>query len=325
MEEKRQKSFILQLKQVKMEQLATRDGFGNALTKLGEDKRIVVLDADLSESTRSKKFKDLYPDRFFNIGISEQDMIGTAAGLAISGKIPFACTFAVFATGRVYDQIRVSVAYSNANVKIIGTHAGLLTGEDGASHQALEDVALMRALPNMTIIQPADALETEKAVKAIIKHEGPVYLRLGRAKIPTITSENQEFEIGKGTILKEGSDITIIASGIMVHKALEAAELLEQENIKAKVINIHTLKPIDKELIINSAKQTKAIITVEDHSVIGGLGSAVAEVLSENHPTKLKRIGVQDKFGESGDSNELYKKYNMDIEDIVKAAKELNN
>tara|TARA_Y100000310_G_scaffold275909_1_gene292700 strand:+ start:11102 stop:12079 length:978 start_codon:yes stop_codon:yes gene_type:complete len=325
MEEKRQKSFILQLKQVKMEQLATRDGFGNALTKLGEDKRIVVLDADLSESTRSKKFKDLYPDRFFNIGISEQDMIGTAAGLAISGKIPFACTFAVFATGRVYDQIRVSVAYSNANVKIIGTHAGLLTGEDGASHQALEDVALMRALPNMTIIQPADALETEKAVKAIIKHEGPVYLRLGRAKIPTITSENQEFEIGKGTILKEGSDITIIASGIMVHKALEAAELLEQENIKAKVINIHTLKPIDKELIINSAKQTKAIITVEDHSVIGGLGSAVAEVLSENHPTKLKRIGMQDKFGESGDSNELYKKYNMDIEDIVKAAKELNN
>ncbi|MDP7140832.1 MAG: transketolase family protein [Candidatus Woesearchaeota archaeon] len=308
-----------------MEQLATRDGFGNALTKLGEDKRIVVLDADLSESTRSKKFKDLYPDRFFNMGVSEQDMIGTAAGLAISGKVPFACTFAVFATGRVYDQIRVSVAYSNANVKIIGTHAGLLTGEDGASHQALEDVALMRALPNMTVIQPADALEAEKAVEAIIKHEGPVYLRLGRAKIPTITSENQEFEIGKGTVLKEGSDITIIASGIMVHKALEATELLEQENIKAKVINIHTLKPIDKELIINSAKQTKAIITVEDHSVIGGLGSAVAEVLSENHPTKLKRIGVQDKFGESGSSDELYKKYNMDVEDIVKAAKELNN
>ena len=324
MEKKKQRSFILQLKQVKMEPLATRDGFGNALTKLGEDKRIVVLDADLSESTRSKKFKDLYPDRFFNIGISEQDMIGTAAGLAISGKIPFACTFAVFATGRVYDQIRVSVAYSNANVKIIGTHAGLLTGEDGASHQALEDIALMRALPNMTVIQPADALEAEKAVEAIIKHEGPVYLRLGRAKLPTVT-ESSEFEIGKGTILKEGSDVTIIASGIMVHKALEAAELLEQENIKAKVINIHTLKPIDKELIINSAKQTKAIITVEDHSVIGGLGSAVAEVLSENHPTKLKRIGMQDKFGESGSSDELYKKYNMDVEDIVKAAKELNN
>jgi len=228
-----------------MEQLATRDGFGNALTKLGKDKRIVVLDADLSESTRSKKFKELYPERFFNIGISEQDMIGTAAGLAVSGKIPFACTFAVFATGRVYDQIRVSVAYSNTNVKIVGSHAGLLTGEDGASHQALEDIALMRALPNMTIVQPVDALEAEKAVDAIIKYKGPVYLRLGRGKLPVI-SEDSKFELGKGVILKEGNDITIIASGIMAHKALEAAKLLEKENIKVRVVNIHTIKPIDE-------------------------------------------------------------------------------
>ncbi|MAG08305.1 transketolase [Candidatus Woesearchaeota archaeon] len=328
-----------------MEQ-ATRDGFGNALTKLGKDKKIVVLDADLSESTRSKKFKELYPDRFFNMGVSEQDMIGTAAGLASSGKIPFACSFAVFATGRVYDQIRVSVAYSNANVKIVGSHAGLLTGEDGASHQATEDITLMRALPNMTVVQPADAIEAEKATEAISKYKGPVYLRLGRHKVPVIFDglshhhsktdgetnleemqkhfdKKYKFELGKGLTLKEGNDITIIASGVMLHKALEAAELLEKENIKARVVNIHTIKPIDEKLIIKCAKETKAIITAEDHSIIGGLGSAVAEVISENYPAKLKRIGLRDVFGESGKPEDLYKKFGMDVKDIVDAAKEL--
>lgn len=301
---------------------ATRDGFGKGIVKAGKNKDVVVLDADLAESTKSILFKEKYPERFFDMGISEMDMIGTAAGLAASGKIPFACSFAVFATGRAYGAMRLAVI-SELNVKIVGSHAGIGTGEDGATHQSIDDISLTRTLPGMTVIQPCDSVETEKAVLALVKHKGPAYLRTTRSKIPILTKENDPFIIGKGNVMAEGKDITIIASGALVHIALDAAEELKKQNISARVINIHTIKPIDKDLIIKAAKETKGIVTAEDHNIIGGLGSAVAEILSENYPTKIKRIGVNDQFGQSGKPDELYQEYGLTKEEIIKASKEL--
>lgn len=296
--------------------IPTRDGYGKALVEIGEDERVVVLDADLSESTRTAWFAKKYPDRFFNMGISEQDMIGTAAGLATCGKIPFATSFAVFVTGRAYDQIRMSIAYPNLNVRLVGSHSGLLTGADGASHQALEDIALMRSLPNMTVIQPADAVEAEKATKALVKYKGPVYLRLVRDKVPIIFHDDYNYKIGKAVILNEGENIAILATGAMVHEALKAAQLFKK--IKPYVINIHTIKPLDSKLILKIAKEVDIFVTVEDHSIIGGLGSAVTELLAEKEPKIVKCIGVNDKFGESGNPKELYKKYGIDSISIVR-------
>lgn len=301
---------------------ATRDGFGKGIVKAGKNQNVVVLDADLAESTRSIKFQELYPDRFFDMGIAEMDMVGTAAGLAASGKIPFACSFAVFSTGRAYGAVRLA-AISELNIKVVGSHAGTGTGEDGATHQSIDDISLMRTLPEMTIIQPCDSLEAEKATLALTKHKGPVYLRLTRSKLPLITKQEEKFEIGKGTILKDGKDITIIATGALVHLSLEAAEDLEKENISVRVINIHTIKPLDNELIIKAAKETGLIITAEDHNIIGGLGSAVSEILSENQPTKIQRIGINDHFGESGKPDELYQKYGLTKENIIKNVKDI--
>ncbi len=301
---------------------ATRDGFGKKLAEIGADESIVVLDADLSKSTKSSLFAEKYPERFFDIGVAEQNMIGIAAGLSTCNKIPFACTFAVFATGRVYDQIRVAVAYSNLNVKIVGSHGGLMTGEDGASHQALEDISLMRSLPNMVVIQPMDANEAEKATEAIAKYVGPVYLRLGREKVPDISSNNK-FEIGKGIVMKDGSDLAIFATGSMVTESIKASEELEKEGISTAVINIHTIKPIDENIILKYAGKVKAIITAEDHSIIGGLGSAVSEVLAEKNPVIMKRIGVNDVFGESGKPKDLYEKYGLTEKNIAKTARQL--
>ncbi|WP_213974761.1 transketolase family protein [Tepidanaerobacter acetatoxydans] len=306
-----------------MTKIATREAYGEALAEIGEEiKDIVVLDADLSGSTKTAVFAKKYPERFFNIGIAEQDLMGTAAGFATCGKIPFASTFAIFATGRAFEQVRNSICYPKLNVKIAATHAGLTVGEDGATHQSIEDLALMRTLPNMTVINPADAVEAKKAVRAAAVHEGPVYLRFGRLAVETIFEEDSEFEIGKGKILREGNDIAIIATGIMVGEALKAAEILENSGLKAMVINIHTLKPIDEEIILKAA-ECGAIITAEEHTIIGGLGSAVAEVLAEKKPTPIKRIGIKDKFGQSGKPEELLKLYNLTAEDIVKAAKEI--
>lgn len=306
-----------------MTKIATREAYGEALAEIGEEiKDIVVLDADLSGSTKTAVFAKKYPERFFNIGIAEQDLMGTAAGFATCGKIPFASTFAIFATGRAFEQVRNSICYPKLNVKIAATHAGLTVGEDGATHQSIEDLALMRTLPNMTVINPADAVEAKKAVRAAAAHEGPVYLRFGRLAVETIFEEDSEFEIGKGKILREGNDVAIIATGIMVGEALKAAEILEKSGLKAMVINIHTLKPIDEEIILKAA-ECGAIVTAEEHTIIGGLGSAVAEVLAEKKPTPMKRIGIKDKFGQSGKPEELLKLYNLTAEDIVKAAKEI--
>jgi len=301
---------------------ATRDGFGKGIVEAGKNKDVVVLDADLAESTRSIKFKEHFPDRFFDMGIAEMDMIGTAAGLAASGKIPFACSFAVFAAGRAYGAMRLA-AISELNVKIVGTHAGIGTGEDGATHQSIDDISLTRTLPNMTVIQPCDSLEAEKATLALVKHKGPAYLRLTRSKLPLITKQDDKFIIGKGAILKKGKDAAIIATGTLVNIALEAAEELKKQNISTTVINIHTIKPIDKELIIKTAKETGAILTAEDHNIMGGLGSAVAEILAEHHPIKIKRIGINDQFGQSGKPDELYKKYGLTKENIIKNVKSL--
>jgi transketolase len=306
------------------EKKATRDAYGEALLELGKDERVVVLDADLSESTRSSLFQRKYPERFFNMGICEQDMMGTAAGFALSGKIPFASTFAIFACCRSLDQIRNSIAYPRLNVKIIGTHSGLLIGEDGVSHQAIEDVAVLRAIPNMVVLSPADYIEAKKAVNAAYEYNGPVYIRMGREKLPILYDEAYAFEIGKASLLREGNDITLIATGPLVFEALKAHDLLKQHKINARIINMSTIKPIDKEIIIKASKETKAIITCEDHNIIGGLGSAVAEVLSENYPVKMKRIGINDAFAESGSAFELYKKYGLTAENIVENAIELN-
>ncbi len=307
---------------MEQEKKATRDGYGEALVEIGKDKNVVTLDADLSESTRSNWFKKEYPERFFQMGISEQDMMGTAAGLALSGKIPFASTFAIFITCRALDQVRNAIAYPKLNVKIVGSHAGLLTGEDGVSHQAIEDIAIMRAIPNLIVISPADYMEAKKAVKAIYEYDGPVYLRLGREKVPIIYDDDYDFKIGKGSLLREGNDITIIATGALVNEALKAHDLLAKENINARIINISTIKPIDKEIIIKAAKETKAIITCEDHNVVGGLGSAVADILSEEYPKKIYRIGIKDAFAESGSASDLYKKYGLTAEHIIKEIKE---
>jgi len=306
-----------------MANIATREAYGAALAELGEKyKDVVVLDADLSKSTKTNDFKKKYPDRFFNMGISEQDLMGTAAGLATCGKIPFASTFAMFATGRAFEQIRNSIAYPKLNVKIAATHAGITLGEDGASHQAIEDVAVMRAVPNMTIINPADALSTRKAIEAAILHNGPMYIRLGRLGVPEVYKNDMDFEIGKGIVLEEGKDVTIIAAGFMVHIALQASAMLKEEGIIAEVIDMHTIKPIDKELIISSAKKTGAIVTAEEHNIIGGLGSAVAEVLCEEYPVPMVRVGIKDVFGQSGKPMELVELYGISSKDVADAAKQ---
>ncbi len=304
--------------------IATREAYGKALVKLGEkNKQIVVLDADLSKSTKTAEFAKVFPERFINVGIAEQNLMGTAAGLAAAGKIPFVSSFAMFATGRAFEQIRNSIAYPKLNVKIAATHAGITVGEDGASHQTVEDISLMRSLPSMTVIVPADGIEAEAVIFAAAEMEGPVYIRLGRLAVPTVNKENYHFEWGKASILNEGSDITLIGTGIMVDACLQAREILEAEGISAGVINVHTIKPIDRETIVKMAKMTGAVVTAEEHSVIGGLGSAVAEVLSELYPVPMRRVGIDDTFGESGKPLDLLNKYGLNAESIVRSAKEV--
>ena len=301
-----------------MDKIATRESFGRALEELGmENKKVVVLDADLYNSTKTEYFKEKYPERFINLGIAEADMIGTAAGLATCGKIPYASTFAAFATGRVYDQIRTSIAYPKLNVKICATHAGITVGEDGATHQMLEDINLMRGLPNMIVMSTSDDVETRWAVKEIAKFNGPVYLRLSRYKVPKIYDEKTKFEIGKGIQIGDGKDATIFATGITVNEALEAKRILKEKEIDVRVVDIHTIKPIDKELIIKCAKETKKLISVEDHNIIGGLGTAISEVLTDNYPKKLVRMGIEDTFGKSGRAEDLIKYYGIDSNAIV--------
>lgn len=305
-----------------VKKVATREAYGNALKEFGEKYDIVVLDADLSKSTKTDGFKKTYPDRFVNVGIAEANMMSTAAGIASCGKTVFASSFAIFAAGRAFEQVRNSICYPKLNVKIGATHAGISVGEDGGSHQAIEDISLMRSIPNMTVINPADSVEARAAVEAAIRHDGPVYLRFGRLATPVIyDAENYTFELGKGKQLREGNDAAIIATGLMVPEALEAAEMLAQEGIHVRVIDIHTIKPIDKDIIIKAAQETPFIITAEEHSIIGGLGSAVAEVLCENAPAKLVRIGVQDEFGRSGDPYVLLKEYGLSAENIVRQVK----
>ncbi len=305
------------------EKNATRDGFGKAIVKLGQNKDIFVLGASVGDSTRAFDFKEKYPDRYIEAGIAEASMIGMACGLALDGKIPFPTTFATFLPGRCYDQIRQSVCYSNLNVKLVATHAGLSVGQDGATHQMMEDIAMLRALPNLKIINPCDSLEAEKATMAIANIKGPCYLRLGRERIPVFTTDKTPFEIGKGVTLKEGKDVTIITTGLMVYYSLLAAEVLETKGISVRVINIHTIKPLDKETIIKAAKETKAIVTAEEAQIYGGLGGAVAEVVTQNYPVPMKIAGMQDVFGESGKPSELLKKYKMTDSDIVDAVKEI--
>ena len=301
-----------------MEKEATRESFGRALEELGmENKKVVVLDADLYNSTKTEYFKEKYPNRFVNVGISEADMIGTAAGLATCGKIPYASTFAAFATGRVYDQIRVSISYPKLNVKICATHAGITVGEDGATHQMMEDINLMRGLPNMVVMSTSDDMETRWAVKEIAKYNGPVYLRLSRYRVPRIYDEKTKFEIGKGIQIGNGTDATIFATGVTVSEAIEAQKILKDQGVNVRVVDIHTIKPIDKELIIKCAKETKNLISVEDHSVIGGLGTAISEILTDNYPKKLVRMGIDDIFGRSGRAEDLMKYYGIDKNAIV--------
>jgi len=296
---------------------ATRDGYGKALLELGKtNANVVALDADLSDSTRSEYFAKQFPERFFSMGIAEQDMVGAAAGLAFSGKIPYASTFAVFSE-RAYEFTRNIISRNNLNVKIAGSHAGIATGEDGKSAQAIEDIAIYRALPNMIVLQPCDAIEAEKIVFALADYKGPSYMRMHRNAVPIIHNSNYKFEIGKGEILRKGEDAVIFATGTLVHEALKATEILENEKIKVYVVNMHTIKPLDINLIIDLAKKTNCVITAEDHNVIGGLGGAVAEVLSENYPCIMKRVGLQDKYAESGKPDELYKKYGLDAESIA--------
>lgn len=303
---------------------ATREAYGEALKKLAaENPNVVVLDADLSGSTKTSEFKKVAPERFFNVGIAEQDLIGTAAGMAIAGKIPFASSFAMFAAGRAFEIIRNTVAYPKLNVKIAATHAGLTVGEDGASHQAIEDISLMRSIPGMTVINPADAVEAEQAVLMAAEIMGPVYIRLGRMAVDDVYDNSYKFELGKGVELNKGNDVTIIATGFMVQESLKAAKKLSEEGIEARVINIHTIKPIDKDIIIKAAKETKSIVTAEEHSIIGGLGSAVLEVLSDTFPVPVKRVGVLDTFGESGKPVDLLEKYSLTEKDIVKACLEV--
>ena len=302
--------------------IATRESYGKALAELGEKyKDVVVLDADLATATKTIEFKKKFPERFFDVGIAEQDLMGTAAGLAIGGKIPFASTFAIFASGRAYDQVRNTIAYSKLNVKIAATHAGITVGEDGASHQSLEDISLMRSVPNMIVVSPADDKTTKWIVEEAIKYNGPMYIRLARPATAEIYDENTKFELGKGIQHGDGEGATVIATGVTVAEALKAKEELLKEGINIRVVDIHTIKPIDKELIIKCAKETKKIITVEDHSIIGGLGTAVCEVLSEEYPAKVIRIGIKDEFGQSGKWDELMEYYEItskNIQEIVR-------
>lgn len=306
-----------------VKKIATRESYGNALTKLGETyKNLYVLDADLAAATKTGIFKKAFPDRHIDCGIAECNMVGIAAGLAATGKIPFVSSFAMFAAGRAYEQVRNTVGYPHLNVKIGATHAGISVGEDGATHQCNEDIALMRAIPGMVVINPADDIEAKAAVEAAIEYQGPVYLRFGRLPVPVINDyPDYKFEIGKGVVLREGTDVTIVATGLEVSYALEAAELLEKDGVEAKVINIHTIKPLDEELIVSAAKETGKVVTVEEHSVIGGLGSAVCDVLCEKSPTPVLKIGINDVFGESGPALELIKKYELDGEGIYKKIK----
>lgn len=303
---------------------ATRESYGEALAELGEKyENLYVFDADLAAATKTGVFKKKYPERFFDCGIAEADMMGVAAGMAATGKIPFASTFAMFAAGRAYEIVRNSIGYPNLNVKIGATHAGISVGEDGATHQCNEDIALMRTIPGMTIINPADDVEARAAVEAAILHDGPVYLRFGRLAAPIFNDkETYKFELGKGIELADGTDVTIIATGLMVSEALDAAKKLKEDGISARVINIHTIKPIDEDIIIKAAKETGKIVTVEEHSVIGGLGSAVCDVLSENYPVPVKKIGVNDEFGHSGPAVDLLKEFGLSSENIVKTVKE---
>ena len=306
-----------------VKKIATRDSYGNALVELGkEHDNLVVLDADLAAATKTGVFKKEFPERHIDCGIAEGNMVGVAAGLAAAGKVPFASSFAMFAAGRAFEQIRNSVAYPHLNVKIGATHAGISVGEDGATHQCNEDIALMRSIPGMVVLNPSDDVEARAAVKAAYEYEGPVYLRFGRLAVPVINDrEDYKFELGKGVVLREGKDLTIVASGLPVANCLEVAERLSAEGIEAKVINIHTIKPLDEELIVAAAKETGKVVTVEEHSVIGGLGSAVCDVLSEKAPTKVLKIGVNDVFGESGPALELLKKYGLDTDGIYEKVK----
>ncbi|MEG1847544.1 MAG: transketolase family protein [Lachnospiraceae bacterium] len=306
-----------------IKKIATRESYGNALVEMGAKyPNLVVLDADLAAATKTDIFKKAYPDRHIDCGIAECNMVGIAAGLATTGKIPFVSSFAMFAAGRAFEQVRNSVGYPHLNVKIGATHAGITVGEDGASHQCNEDLALMRTIPGMVVICPSDDIEARAAVEAAIEQEGPMYLRFGRSAVPIINdTPDYHFEIGKGVILREGTEVTIVATGICVCEALEAAKRLERDGISAKVINIHTIKPLDEDLIIEAAKQTGKVVTVEEHSVIGGLGSAVCDCLSTKYPTKVCKIGMQDIFGESGTAAALVQKYGLDAEGIYQSIK----
>ena len=305
------------------DKIATRESYGKILVEMGAKKSdLVVMDADLSGSTKTGEFKKVYPERFFNAGIAEQNLYAMAAGIALSGKTVCASTFAMFASGRAFEIIRNSIGYTGANVKVCATHAGITVGEDGASHQTFEDLALMRTIPGMTVVNPCDDVSARKLLTQVIEMQGPAYVRLGRAAVPVFYDEDVKLEIGKGHKLKDGKDITIIATGIMVNEAMKAAEILEKDGLDVRVIDIHTIKPVDKDIIIEAARETRGIITAEEHSVIGGLGSAVAEVTSMYAPCKVIRVGQMDTFGESGKPTELMAKYGMDADEIVKKARE---
>lgn len=304
------------------DKIATRQAYGEALVELGKThENLVVMDADLSGSTKSGMFAKEYPERFFNMGIAEQNMYGAATGLALSGKVVCASTFAMFATGRAFEIVRNSIGYTGANVKICASHAGITVGEDGASHQTFEDIALMRTIPGMTVVNPSDAVATKKLLAQIVDMEGPCYFRVGRAAVPVFYGENDEIVLGKGNMIRDGKDVTIVATGIMVNEAFEAAKVLEAEEIDARVIDIHTIKPIDEEIIIKAAKETGAIVTAEEHGVIGGLGDAVAQIVVKNAPCRIEMVGQLDTFGESGKPDELRKKYHMTADDIADAVR----
>lgn len=315
---------ILEIKSEKPQVLGTRDVYGEMLVELGRvRKEIVVLDADLSGSTMTKFFAKEFPERFFNMGIAEQDMIGTAAGLALAGKIPFASSFAIFASGRAWEQVRQAIAYPALNVKVVASHGGICVGEDGASHQMLEDFALMRVIPNMRVIVPADGVEMREIMQAAVNTNGPFYIRTSRMKFPVIYPDGADFRIGKGSVLRKGSDVSIIAVGLMVSESLKAAEALAEKGISARVVNMSSLKPIDAELIVDCARQTGAIVTAEEHSVIGGLGSAVCEVTAAGCPVPVRTVGIKDQFGMSGKSDELLACYGLQAPDIIKAVEEV--
>jgi transketolase len=313
-------------KQDKKDWKGTRDGYGKGLLELGENnKNVVVLSADLTESTRANWFREKFPDRFFSFGVAEQDMISTAAGFALSGKTPFCCSFGVFASGRAWEQLRTSVSYMDLNINIGGTHGGISVGPDGATHQALEEITLTRVIPNMSVVVPCDALQAQKATVASASIPGPVYLRLSREKLPVVTNEKDPFQFGKANILKKGKDVTLIASGIMVYQALLADEILKSRGINATVINLHTIKPLDSKTIIDSVKETKAIVSCEEHLLAGGMGSAIAELLVQEYPVPMEMVAVKDSFGESGDPWQLMEKFHLTPNDIAKACEKAIN